>query len=65
METLPPKTELKVLRVRTFRLGPQGLLALLRDLKKEKLTGEVRLNLSQGGLGEVQVQESSPLPIRT
>lgn len=62
METLPPKTDLRVVRVRTFRLGPDGLLALLRDLRRERFTGEAQLHFSQGALGEVKVKESSALP---
>ena len=62
METLPPKTERRLLRLRTFRLGPDGIVNLLRDLHKERLTGEVTVNLSQGGLGPVVVKDSQELP---
>ena len=61
METLPPKTERKLVRTRMFRLGPDGIVNLLRDLRRERLTGEVVVNLSQGGLGPVVVRDSQSL----
>ena len=62
MNVLPPKTERKLVRSRTFRLGPDGIVALLLDLRQERLTGEVVVNLSQGGLGPVVVRDSQTIP---
>ena len=61
METLPPKVERKLVRTRMFRLGPDGILNLLRDLRRERLTGELTVNLSQGGLGPVTVKDSQEI----
>ncbi len=57
MDLLPPTTERKLVRTRRFKLGPDGVSCLLRDLKHEKFTGEVVVNMSQGGLGQVVVKD--------
>jgi hypothetical protein len=62
METLPPKVERKLIRTRSFRLGPDGILNLLRELRRERLTGELTVNMSQGGLGPVLVKDSQEIP---
>ncbi len=61
-EVLPPKIERKLVRTRSFRLGPDGIVTLLRDLRRERLTGEVVVNMSQGGLGPIVVRDSHELP---
>jgi hypothetical protein len=62
MDTLPPKVERKLVRTRSFRLGPDGVTVLLRELRRERLTGEVVVNMSQGGLGPVVVRDSQDIP---
>jgi len=60
--SLPPKVEHRVERLRSFpALSPRGLLELLEALRREHLTGQVVLNLSQGTLGETKVVDSGVL----
>lgn len=62
MDLLPPKEELRLERVRTFRLGRDGFLRLLAELRKERATGRVVVHLSQGAPGDVEVRETQKLP---
>lgn len=61
METLPPKTEHRIVRTRSYRLGPDGIVMLLRDLRRGHFTGKATVNLSQGGLGLVVVEDSQEI----
>lgn len=61
LEPVIPRESFTLVRERTYEAA--DLMHIIMQLRNERSTGTLRINLSQGGIVNVQFHEKQPIPL--